>query len=254
MFFSHCTFIMSNPRFFVPDVDFVEGEIVSLPQAASHHAMRVLRMRQGDMVELFSGVGKNCSGTIQFDASGAYVLVKNVTESKDGLFPVTLLQAFVANEKADWIIEKACEVGITDIYFYPASRCETKIRSEKKEKRLERWNKIVISACMQCGRNTLPVIHLLDSFKSALSVKNGTCFVTAPRAAEAPSSMPNPQPQAVTFLIGPEGGLSEQEIELSIQSGFLPLTLGKLVLRTETAGIVCATWAQTLWGEFRNAL
>lgn len=244
---------MSNPRFFVPNVGYVEGDMIPLPQTAAHHAMRVLRMRQGDTVELFSGAGKNCTGSIHFDASGAQVLVETVMETKEKLFPITLLQAFVTNEKADWIIEKACEVGVTDIYFYPAARCETKIRSEKKEKRLERWNKIVVSACMQCGRNTLPTIHLLDSFSTALSIKNGTCFVTAPKSEESPSPSKTP-PQAVTFLIGPEGGLSEQEIKLAIESGFLPLTLGKLVLRTETAGIVCATWAQTLWGEFKNSL
>lgn len=245
---------MTSPRFFLPNVDYAEGEIISLPNAISHHAMRVLRMRQGDTVELFSGTGKNCSGSIQFDATGAQVLIQTVVESVETLFPITLLQAFVTNEKADWIIEKACEVGVTEIYFYPASRCETKIRSEKKEKRLERWNKIIVSACMQCGRNKLPTIHLLDSFSSALSIKNGACFVTAPKPSENLPSYPSTPPRAVTFLIGPEGGLSEQEIELAIQSGFLPLTLGKFVLRTETAGIVCATWAQTLWGEFKNSL
>ena len=139
-----------------------------LPPEAVHHAMRVLRMRQGDAVEIFNGKGCAVKGTIRFATDFAEVIPQEVIMQPRGL-KLVLLQALVANEKMDWIIEKACELGYAEIAVFPAERGEVRLTGEKALKRVERWNKIAVSACQQCGENYLPNIRFCTNLKDALS-------------------------------------------------------------------------------------
>lgn len=235
------------PRFFVENLTANAEKEVVLGSDSVHHAMRVLRLREGDSVQAFNGKGYSISGPIHFAKDFASILVENEsTEVKP--IEITLLQAVVKNEKSDWIVEKACELGVSKIVFFPAARSEIKLSEEKKEKRLDRWKKIAVSACQQCYENFLPEIVLCSSYTEALSFASGLKLVLSPHltAQSLPSKVTD-----VSFLIGPEGGLSEGEINNAVASGFIPAKLGNRVLRTETAGIAAASFAQTLWGDFK---
>lgn len=218
-----------------------------LPPEAVHHAMRVLRMRQGDAVEIFNGKGCAVKGTIRFATDFAEVIPQEVIMQPRGL-KLVLLQALVANEKMDWIIEKACELGYAEIAVLPAERGEVRLTGEKALKRVERWNKIAVSACQQCGENYLPNIRFCTNLKDAVSSAEGLKFVLSPIGKTYDSSE---VPNVVTFAVGPEGGLSPKEIDALIDCGFYSRKLGNRILRTETAAIAAASFAQTLWGDFR---
>ncbi len=217
-----------------------------LPPEAVHHAMRVLRMRQGDPVEVFNGEGCVVKGTIRFATDFAEVMPEEVVMQPRGL-RLILMQALVANEKMDWIIEKACELGYAEIAVFPAERGEVRLTDEKAVKRVERWNKIAVSACQQCGENYLPNIRFFSNLKEAVTVAEGLKFVLCPIGKTYDSSN---TPTAVTFSVGPEGGLSPKEVNTLVERGFYSQKLGNRVLRTETAAIAAASFAQTLWGDF----
>ena len=218
-----------------------------LPPEAVHHAMRVLRMRQGDAVEIFNGKGCAVKGTIRFVTDFAEVIPQEVIMQPRGL-KLVLLQALVANEKMDWIIEKACELGYAEIAVFPAERGEVRLTGEKALKRVERWNKIAVSACQQCGENYLPNIRFCTNLKDAVSSAEGLKFVLSPIGKTYDSSE---VPNVVTFAVGPEGGLSPKEIDALIDCGFYSRKLGNRILRTEKAAIAAASFAQNLWGGFR---
>ncbi len=147
------------------------------------------------------------------------------------------MQALVANEKMDWIIERlASSVMRRSLFSVRARRSALDLR--KAVKRVERWNKIAVSACQQCGENYLPNIRFCSSLKDAAAHTEGLKFVLSPigKTYDSPDT-----PTAVTFAVGPEGGLSPKEINTLIESGFYSCKLGNRVLRTETAALAAAS-------------
>jgi 16S rRNA (uracil1498-N3)-methyltransferase len=147
----------------------------------------------------------------------------------------------------DWAIQKATELGVTQITPIVSERCEVRLNDERADKRLAHWRQIAISACEQCGRSVLPVIHPPMSLRDWLPVEADLKLVLHPVAAPLTS---HARPQTLAFLIGPEGGLSESEVEQAANQGFQPARLGPRVLRTETAPVVALSVAQQLWGDF----
>ncbi len=238
------------PRFYTPNIELVANSEVELSPLATHHAMRVLRMREGDDVEVFDGKGCSATGTIRFAKDFASVLISSVTRQDPEPLRIILLQALVSNDKMDWIVEKACETGISKLVVFSPARTDIKLNNEKIFSRLHRWNKIAISACEQCGRNTLMEIVICASLREASAIAEGLKIILHPFGRQTDKTEENIT--VVSFLIGPEGGFTEQEIELAEKQGFVPKQLGKLILRTETAGIVAASYAQTLWGTFKG--
>lgn len=233
------------PRFYIPNTTFQIGEEVVLPQESVHHAMRVLRMRDGDEAELFDGRGTSAKGTIHFAKDFASVKVLETTVAPENSLRIVLLQSLVSNEKMDWIIEKACELDVSEVIVFPADRSEVKLAADKLSKRMERWHKIVVSACKQCKRSSLLTVSWLSSLQDFDARPIQKNFILMPSAHF--SEQNKDKVESVSFVIGPEGGLSPREINLLEEKGFKPQQLGKLVFRTETAGIVAASYAHTLW-------
>jgi len=161
---------------------------------------------------------------------------------------IHLGQGLSRGERMDWAIQKATELGVSEITPIVSERCEVRLKDERTDKRLAHWRQIAISACEQCGRSTLPVIHpplLLAEWvkQTAAELK----LVLHPVAEPLTS---HPKPGTLAFLIGPEGGLSDNEVAQAAQAGYLPARLGPRVLRTETAPVVALAVAQQLWGDF----
>jgi len=239
---------MRLSRFFI-DAPLSLGEH-SLPEAQAHYIGRVLRMAEGDALQVFDGSGMEFRGTL------LEVGKKRVTVRLDESFAgqvesplqIHLGQGLSRGERMDWAIQKATELGVSEITPIFSERCEVRLKDERADKRLMHWRQVAISACEQCGRSRVPLIHppllLADWVKETQAeLKLVLHPVAEPLVSHA-------KPASLAFLIGPEGGLSDAEVEQAHGAGFLPARLGPRVLRTETAPVVALAVAQQLWGDF----
>lgn len=241
------------PRFYCPPPLPASGRF-ELPASAAHHALRVLRLREGDPVELFDGVGQACRGLIA-EAGGKRVLVEQIValdESRESPLHTLLAQAMCSSEKMDWIVQKATELGVTEIQPLDTERSVARLTPERTAKRLEHWRQVVISACEQCGRNRLPVVqapmplaHWLSQMQTAPEAR----LVLLPQGATALGDIAASD-AGVSLLVGPEGGFSMAECDTILHAGFTPVRLGQRILRTETAAIAGLTAVQIRWGDF----
>ena len=244
------------PRFYCP-TPLITGELLELPAGAARH-VQVLRLQPGDGITLFNGGPGMVSSGGEFEATvtrmgrsdvqvqvGAHLPVE-----REAARPVHLAVGMPANDRMDWLVEKATELGVASIQPLMTERSVLKLSGERAEKKVAHWQSVAIAACEQCGGNRVPVIHEAMSFAAwakaralsqatpdmppsqslLLSLRPGTQRL---RDAVSPGSTPG----AITFLSGPEGGLSATEEELAITCGFSPVTLGPRVLRAETAAL-----------------
>jgi len=153
----------------------------------------------------------------------------------------------------DYAIQKSTEMGINDITPLSSARCELKLNSEREEKRIAHWQQVAISAAEQCGRACIPKIHPVMSVESwvAQQKDQGLCLVLHHRDTQQLNTI-EPTPSHVNILIGPEGGLSQPEIQMATQANFVASTFGPRVMRTETAPVACLALLQWLWGDFQT--
>ncbi len=240
----------STARFFA-DVALLPGTSVTLPDAAARH-VQVLRLQPGDHITLFNGqVGTEG----EFDATVTR-MGRSAVDVTIGAFTATLREAtrrihlavgMPANERMDWLVEKACELGAASIQPLMSERSVLRLKNERADKKLMHWRGISVAACEQCGRNRLPMIHevrtLADWLKS-LSVSEPAGATQARlllslQTGARPLSAAAGLEQSLTFLSGPEGGLSPAEEAAAMACGFAPVTLGPRVLRAETAPLAC---------------
>lgn len=239
---------MSLPRFFVA-APLALG-LHDLPEAQAHYLSRVLRLNVGAKVQLFDGSGQEYRG--ELTGVTKKTVQVSLQECLEGLpessLPIHLGQGLSRGERMDWAIQKATELGVAEITPLFTERCEVRLNDERAQKRLEHWQHIAISACEQCGRSKVPVIHPPQSVKDwQTDVKADLKLLLHPVAQPLTE---HATPSTLAFLIGPEGGLTEDEVTQASQSGFQPARLGPRVLRTETAPVVALSVAQQLWGDF----
>jgi len=241
---------MRIPRIFTPS-DLNSGTSIELDENAFNHAVRVLRLKQGDSLILFNGHGG------EFEAELAEVQKKRASASiaqfhdKDceSPLPIILGQCISRGEKMDYTIQKAVELGVTEIAPLFSERCGVKLNQERMEKRLRHWHSVIISACEQCGRNRIPELHAAISLTDWQQQLDASLkLVLDPCADETLKTLSKPE-QNVALLIGPEGGLSDDEINSAIKHGFNGIRLGPRILRTETAGLTTLSVIQQLWGD-----
>lgn len=241
---------MSAPRFFCR-LPLVAGTVVELPAQAAHHAMRVLRLRQGDAVTLFTGEGGEFSCTIEKIQRHSVRVDVQTWEDRERESPldVTLVQALSTHDKIDLVLQKATELGVRRLVIVHSARSVVNLTGERARRRLERWRQILIGACEQCGRNRVPELllaPLTDWLRDSPPVAHR--FILTPAAPARLADLSQPQ-GAVQLLIGPEGGFTEQEQTAAIAAGFTPLRMGPRTLRTETAGPAALAALQALWGD-----
>jgi len=234
-------------RFFA-DLPLRTGQSLALPDRAARH-VQVLRLQPGDAIALFNGLGGEFEATIErMGRSDVQVMVNahSAVERETGR-AVHLAVGVPANERMDWLVEKATELGAASITPLMAERSVLRLKGERAEKKLAHWQGVTMAACEQCGRNRLPLIHEVAAFG------DWAAALPAPEA-QAPrlllSLRAGTQPLAqvlaacdhaapVTVLSGPEGGLSAAEEDAAMARGFVPVTLGPRVLRAETAPLAC---------------
>lgn len=241
-----------NPRFYCA-IPLAAQRSVDLPDAAAHHALRVLRLKPGDAVTLFNGEGGEYPGRIA-DA-GRKVRVELAAWrdiERESPLEVTLAQALPAGDRMDWVVQKAVELGVARIVPLSAARSVVKLAGARAERRVEHWQSVAVSACEQCGRNRVPEIAPILDLRHWLSLQpannGGQRLLLSPQAGLRLRDVP--AQGGLTLLIGPEGGLTEDEEAAARAAGFQGMALGPRILRTETAGPAALAALAALHGDF----
>ena len=227
------------------------GMTLTLPEAAAHHWTRVLRARIGDHAMLFDGQG--CEAEVELiDASkrAAQVTILSVaTPTVESPLHTHLGLVMSKGDRLDYALQKAVELGVSEITLLSSERCELRLRgAEAVEKKRSHWQGVLVSACEQSGRNTLPLLHgtmALSDWQAAVVASEK--WVLAPSVSGGPKA--SSTPASVALLIGPEGGLSAAELNAAQTCGFQPWQLGPRVLRTETAPVAALAVLQWLFGD-----
>ena len=226
-------------RFFAEKEQFVGEEIILTGENANH--AKVLRLKNGEEILLCDGEGQECDCTV-LNADGkelrVRVLRRQVSQSEAAV-RVSVYMALPKADKLEHVIQKATELGAFEIVTFPTARCVSRPDEKSLKKKLERWQKIAASASEQSGRGLIPKVVVLDSYASAL--KRATeadlaiVFYENEHATTLRDALRGRQYRSVSILSGPEGGFEEYEIEQGRAAGLQICTLGRRILRCETA-------------------
>ncbi|OZI32499.1 16S rRNA (uracil(1498)-N(3))-methyltransferase [Bordetella genomosp. 10] len=237
---------MPMPRFFV-DLPLAAHSRIALPEAAAHHAVRVLRLRDGDSLSLFNGEGGEYPGVLHVDGRAAAVELGAFDPREAELAgAITLVQGLPSGDKMDWIVEKAVELGVRTIVPIAARRSVLQLSGARQDKRLAHWRRVAVSASEQCGRNRL--LHVAEpvtleqwlaqpaaGLRVLCHPEDGQPYADTLRAAG--------EARALDLLVGPEGGWDDAELAAARRAGARAVTFGPRILRTETAGLALAAAA-----------
>jgi 16S rRNA (uracil1498-N3)-methyltransferase len=236
-------------RIFVP-APLEAGAAVTLQDDAARHVAQVLRMREGETLTLFNGEGGEYEATIEsVERRAVQVRLQGWSDTdRESRLSITLAQCVSKGDRMDFSIQKAVELGVTAIVPLLSERSVVRLEADRWDRKLDHWRGIIVGACEQCGRTRLPALADVQDFDRWLATPPlGTRLVLAPGGA-SPRGLP--PAQLATLIAGPEGGLSEREVQQAERAGFERIGLGPRVLRTETAGVAAIAALQTLWGDF----
>ena len=244
---------MRIPRLHIP-IHLVEGECIALEERTAHHVTRVLRLRSGAPLKLFDGKGHEHEamlGTIRHSQI-TVIVGREIPAIPESSLPVTLAQGIPRGERMDFILQKAVELGVSGIQPLWMQRSQSRTRGERLEKRQRHWHAVMISACEQSGRSTLPDMETARDYETWLAADPdaGNRVLLHPGGERTLAEL-EPLPGAVLLLAGPEGGISDAEYTRAIHAGFTAVRLGPRILRTETAAMAALACLQLMWGDYR---
>lgn len=237
-------------RFFVENID---GDIAEISGSEAHHLKDVLRKKVGDAVFLFDGKGVEYKGEIERlrDLEIRVKIISKVQRDTEPKIKINLYQSIPKLKKFDFIVEKSTELGVSKIIPIISERTNYNVAAERSSAKLTRWQKIAMSASKQCGRTVVPEISQIQKFEDAvksvcIGKKPSQSVSLIPWECEQKNTLKTVLQSnslisnflSLNLFIGPEGGFSNAEIELACKCGVIPVTLGKRILRTETAPIV----------------
>lgn len=244
---------MANLRFYT-NSPLVLNETVQLSESAAVHATRALRLTEGDHAILFNGDGHNYDCTLTtVKKNSVTAIIKHASEvHNESPLNITLLQAISSGDRMDFTIQKAVELGVKNIQPITSKRSVVKLSAERAEKRTEHWQNIAISACEQSGRAYVPKVLTpisLENWFSQNPSVGTTRILLNPIGAKRLTEIQKPTGE-IQLLIGAEGGLSQEEIDLATSHQFQSIVLGPRILRTETAALTAIAAMQLVWGDF----
>ncbi|MDI3534434.1 MAG: rRNA (uracil1498-N3)-methyltransferase [Thermosediminibacterales bacterium] len=230
-------------RFFVNPKDFFDNQVV-ISGTEANHISRVLRMKPGQKITVSDGCGKDFLAEIieiNKDCVKAEIIVKTTTVNEP-LLDVVLFQSLPKFDKMDIVIQKTTELGIKAIYPVITERTVVKLNEKKIHERQKRWSRIAREAAKQSNRSCIPKVGQVMDFKSALNMINEFSLTIIPWEEEKRHNLKqilrnSAGIKKISFFIGPEGGFTQNEVDLAMKKGAQPVSLGPRILRTETAGI-----------------
>ncbi len=242
---------MRIPRIYHPESLEYQTQC-QLSEDAANHVGRVLRMVEGEQLELFDGSNHIYPAIITESNKKSVkvnILGRELSDKESNL-KIHLGQVISRGERMEFTIQKSVELGVNVITPLWSERCGVKLDGERMDKKIQQWQKIVIAACEQCGRNVVPEIRPLMKLQDWCAEDDGAIKLNLhPRAQHSIKTLPMIPKYGVRLLIGSEGGLSEQEIVQTQQKGFTEILLGKRVLRTETASLAAISALQIYFGD-----
>ncbi|MBA2493811.1 MAG: 16S rRNA (uracil(1498)-N(3))-methyltransferase [Acidobacteria bacterium] len=235
-------------RFYAPTENFNTGKI-TLELEETRHLRDVLRLREGEKIQVFDGAGKEFLGAIETVSKKETQLkiIKEVSPTAaESNLDLTLAVALLKGEKFDLVLQKAVELGVTRLIPLNTKRADVKLKDG--EKKLERWRKIVIEATKQCGRAKLMQIESPVDFEKFIALADGTKFLFAEKDGASFPTLEDDK--KIVAIIGAEGGWEDAEIEAAREKGFQIVTFGGRILRAETAAISTMAVLQNRFGDF----
>ena len=241
-------------RFFVTPEELQPDFLVLTGENAQH--AKVLRLKNGEQVLVCDGQGQECVCTVSDVSAGQISLVVNKRQlsETEARVQVSVYMAFPKADKLEHVIQKATELGAYEIVAFPSARCVSKPDEKSLSKKLERWQKIAASASEQSGRGRVPVVLVLPSYKAALeraaTADKALLFYENEQATTLRMALGSGAYKTVSLLTGPEGGLEEKEVTQAAQAGLQVCTLGKRILRCETAPLCALSAVMYDAGEF----
>ncbi|QIF93197.1 16S rRNA (uracil(1498)-N(3))-methyltransferase [Proteus vulgaris] len=241
---------MRIPRIYHPE-SLTTGTQTILDDEASNHVGRVLRMSTGQKLALFDGSNQVFDAEIIESTKKSVTVQVNegIVDDKESPLDLHLGQVLSRGEKMEFTIQKSVELGVNTITPLISERCGVKLDPSRLEKKHQQWQKIIISACEQCGRNTLPQLMPVISLEEWCAQNDDSLKLNLhPRANQSINTLPLPV-KKVRLLIGPEGGLSPEEIAMTAEHHFTDILLGPRVLRTETTALTAITALQVRFGD-----
>ena len=238
------------PRFYLP-APLALQTTFSLPENIVRH-IHVLRLNTGDSITLFNGTGNDFDATLQAIGkrhAECHIHAQRQPENESPL-AITLVQAISSGERMDFTLQKSVELGVRAIQPIISERCVVRLSGERAEKRVQRWQDIVIAACEQSGRSVVPTVLPIVSFSDYLRQMPPELHLMMSLRRATTLRDTAPAPQSLRLMIGPEGGWTPAEEQAALEAGVQTITLGKRVLRTETAAMAAMAAMQVLWGDF----
>ena len=231
------------------------GSILDIDAEKARYLGRVLRLRVGDSLVIFNGTGTAYGADITaFSRSSAALTVRDaITVASESPLKVHLVQGISRGERMDFVVQKATELGVKRITPLLTERGIVKLDDRRAEKRRQHWQKVAASACEQCGRVRLPLLDApvrLDAWLGAKPNHIESDVVLRPGAEQSLAEIDMPATK-VCILVGPEGGFSDAEYQLTEAAGFTAVSMGPRVLRTETAAAAALAILQARWGDLR---
>lgn len=240
---------MSLPRFHVPEA--APGARVALPDHTAHHAREVLRLRTGASVLIFDGEGAEFTATLdQVTRRKVTARLGPPAETRpESALRLVLALSPLRGDRMELVIQKATELGVTEIWPVVTARTDAAARPALKGTRDQRWDKVVTGAAEQCGRATVPHLEHTTTLDRMLERPfEGTKVVLRETGGHPPLAQLD-RPEALLALVGPAGSFEPAEVDQLQEAGFAPVSLGPRILRSETAAIAAVTLAQALWGD-----
>lgn len=241
---------MRIPRIYLP-LDIEHNKLVELKESNFQHVIKVLRLKKDSQLTVFDGRGNEYSALVeQIKKKSARIkIIKKVDSKTESNLSIHLGLGISKGERMDFAIQKAVELGVTEITPLFTKHCVVNLNEKRIQKRLHHWKGIIISACEQSGRSILPKLNTTLTLTKWTESINDTCIVFDPLASTTLKKI-TPENDNINLIIGPEGGLSSEEISiLKKEKNFHAVKFGPRILRTETAAISSITAIQTLWGD-----
>jgi 16S rRNA (uracil1498-N3)-methyltransferase len=247
---------MNLPRFYV-DAPLAIGEPTTLPRTVTRHALRALRLRQGEMLTVFNGHGGEYVAQLVHarEPEAEIQVVRFDAREAELPWPITIAQGLSSGDLMDWTVEKAVELGASAIAPLGMTRSVTRLAGDRASSRRDHWQSLAIAASEQCGRNRIakvePVMPLDDWF--ATLPEASLRLVLSPDGAPLRTVRRPPHGRRIVILSGPEGGFADNELQAADAAGFRAISLGPRILRTETAASVALAMLSALW-EVEDAI
>ena len=231
------------------------NQIIILDEFASHHAIRVMRVKVDDFLILFNGDGFEYRGRVS-DINKKNINVEILFKEKnnnESPININLFQSISSNEKMDMVIQKATELGVNSIQPIFSSRSTIKLSLDRTKKRLMHWRQVSISACEQSGRSKIPTIKSpigFDQVSKEIKTTNSLNLVLHPDSQQPSSNLPHEYSGDINIFIGPEGGFNQEEVSFLKKQNCINIQLGQRILRTETAPLAIIAILQYKYGDF----